>query len=1422
MSVIRELLEKLQNENINDWGELGAFIDRLRDNKAIPNAEFDGNFEEFKAHLSEGIGFLSFHYGVYGVTVEMSKYASAIKQIIPDAELHFIAGNIPPEADSLFPASAKRCQIAGTDGFGEWELFDDFFHHKLQGGSHKYQHLFRKFWEQTLQIVEKLGAYIVRNNIRLLYALNICSNPGNVSLSLASVLLSEYLKIPVISNHHEFYWESGTEQSERRIKGLMRGTRDFYFTNAHLGDFFSLIEMLFPWESRSWFSLNINRNQSSRLIDRGHNPANVAEIDTAVNTKRFSIHTKRRTIKAQLQVEAALKRYGKRVALFTPTQILEKNKVDVRKPQPILVGASHRLKPELSGNNIVLLQPTRITLRKRIEVAFWLVNLLFQNPSFIAKFENNPKLTLTVLVSGSVPIGQVEYFNRLIYEFDNLLQSLPSTFKNRLFLGFLFGEIDTPRFKKQFDDPIGMPALYNIASLVMLPSETEGRGLPLIEATASGTPIFCRRYKPERVYAEVIGEHLNESERLKVLEFDGSNISEKMVNEVVNRIFFPQNYFDETRHNRRVVQKRFSLEALRNDFEAILYRFYLQLGDNGPQMGTAVGLLSQYRSLCSTSPDALKELCDTQNREYVAGYGRLAFLMTDKALASPSFFRTEEQVVKGFIMRFATKVLRDTNVKTALTVENRHRFYNIVDNIFHYYENDPGARHDHALAYLHKHRRKFLYQSFSYQEITGLVNMIFHEVAEVIPPASLRSSPHFFTDWKLSLLQLTNSPKPEIDDRDLLLKRINENVPIGYFPGKYIKYEVDAFILQTIRLRLKLKVEQELTEELLKAKGGKLAPVYLFCLSRPIRNWLTAKTFEEYVQKGNDRELQLLVKHNICQIVKTDQWAVGIHLHQLGDESLQKLLHVKQNKGFIISNGEHAATMTDILDIDRFHIGKASKPFTARMLGIEQGNGFIQFAPAGIRTTVGYPMPIQTARDFHELRQGRLYRDLCRNMGEASVLQILRDEAAKTGAPAKAILQKMKNAYINGKKKNKPSLTIEHFCGMYEDNMPYTGVFARLRTDSRHLEVIAAPQNKPEKLLDFVERYNESHRQKLRIAWNGGYVLEPNILKAVNLPPSATRHKFETLNPLVNRAFDVDKALPTFGSSPTSLFGTPLGLLIADGKLLSPPLLNRPAFMVDKKGRIRIEYVNCSKGIKIHFNKENELRFPAAAYNKPDTVSGLAYYDLMHSIGEVDAADSIVVHLAGCTIIAIHHAQKGEKTPLSAIGLSLCIPRVRFPKNWKVGMVLDLTVNGLEGVVNGMAAGPLLVQNDKPVWQPDAEGWTAHRADFRLAGSPQTGELRSPRIIAGIDEKNNLMALAINGRIRESVGATQEELAVFAIQRGMKTAMAFAAGSYAALYVDGEPVNIPAVASLHDRERQNLDIQPGALYNIFGGWKGRG
>ena len=245
------MMASLREEKINTWFDLGLFIDRF---KATPSsAGFSGSYQDFKTKVNQGgIGFVTFYYAIDGITIELEKYTSALKKILPDVPIYFIGGRIRPEAWNSNDPDVKVHSFPEIQSFDHWDLYEDFFKTKLERGNKEYNALIVKLWKEVLLLTEKIGQCIEHNNIQLLFAVNVCSNPGNVALAIAVVLISEYMGLPVINNCHDYYWEGGNSPADITHKKLKSGPRDFFFTNAHIGEFFSTIEVLFPWSSRSW------------------------------------------------------------------------------------------------------------------------------------------------------------------------------------------------------------------------------------------------------------------------------------------------------------------------------------------------------------------------------------------------------------------------------------------------------------------------------------------------------------------------------------------------------------------------------------------------------------------------------------------------------------------------------------------------------------------------------------------------------------------------------------------------------------------------------------------------------------------------------------------------------------------------------------------------------------------------------------------------------------------------------------------------------------------------------------------------------------------------------------------------------------------------------------------------------------------
>ncbi len=1389
MAKTDSILEELRREKINTWFDLGLFIDRFRERPST--AAFKQNLNDFGKHVETGgIAFMTFYFTIDGITVETEKYAKTFKKIYPDIPIHYIAGEIKPEAHELIPKGAFKKEIKEMDGFDNWPLYNDFFKIKLERGSKEYNALILKFWDEVLVLVEKLGRYIEAHNIALLYPINVCSNPGNVSLALATVFISEYMGIPVLNNNHDFYWEGGNRKVEIKKKGLKKGPRDFFFHNADVGEFFSVIDMVYPWESRSWLNININSLQHRRLVNtKGHNPANSAMIGTAVDTKPEQI-SRRDIIKAFMQMASIFANHKDTITVHKVANHIHSE----RSLLPILLGYDTIKEFDFVHNNIVFLQPTRVISRKTIELNFQLVKQLFTNTDFVKKFEDNRQLKLSILVSGPIPHGQRNYYEHLLEDFKDFLEELAPQFRSRVLLGFFFSEFDKHEFKKRYKKPLDIEQLYEVASLILLPSQTEGRGLPIIEAAACGTPIFCKQYEPRAVYEHVIGYHLDESQRLKVLEFKGSTIPRSLIRKISDHVFYPQNSMEELVHNRIVIQQRYSLEALQRNMEYLIKRLHSQLHaiTNTPNQ-RVVALLKKYKKMVNFENDDLGPILNKKTRHYLPGYGRLAFMIYLKSLIDPSFFRVEEQLIKGRVMRYARMMENDLPDLKNTDLKQIHDYYNAVDDIFHCVEGESPIRHDHSLAYRHRNKKLYSYQLFTYQELTGLVNMIYNDIFKPKKRKDQTLAPQFFSDWELALFQLTNSKFLGIDNRKRLTERLKDNVPKGYFPGRYIKHELEYFVLQPIRAQLKLSLEEELTLDILNTRAKELQKVYIFIHEPRITKWFSSANIKDYLEGEDEPELALLYKEGVIDIVETEQWCEGVHFPQMGPKAIKILRKIKEADGFLITNGEHASMMADIIEIDHFHIGKARRQMTAKIMGIPKDSGFIQFVPAGVRTTLAYPTPIQTSKDFDNALKSELYGELKEKIGEKELLNLISKDAIENGTPINALLLNIKQDLLG--ERLTEVVKSSFVGGVYEDGLPWSGVLAEVNTKEHNWKFAAHIANKqPKNVPGLIKEYKKksNNQNNIELAWNGGYILNPELVGKLGLPET--------------------------------YIGSPLGLLIMNQKVFCPPLFNKPAFIIYKDGTIDIRKVNCTAGFVIKGTKE-ELVFESENYNKHST-SKPCYYDLLHSEEVVKGDGNIVVRIAGNTVKQIIRTTSKEKVPVIPVGILLSIPPKLFSETlFKVGKALKIELfepkkdpYHWKEISYAIEAGPMLIAANELAVNMEAEGWTTANSIKTQAARLDFTDMRGPKIAVGISEKGKLMVLMVNGRIRESVGATHFDMAAILLKYGAYKAMGFDPGGSSTLVVDGKVMNISPYNKKYEEDIYSLPPEPRFVANAVMGW----
>jgi len=1196
------------------------------------------------------------------------------------------------------------------------------------------------------------------------------------------VLISEFLRIPVINNNHDFYWEGGMCISDREKAGNRPGPRDFFFTNSHLGEVFSIVEMLYPWQSRSWLNVNINTGQSEHLVRlNGHNPANVMDIGTAVDTTHYTKSDKRKNINTFIQLEKILSRYEEQLKSYSVEDVFTQELVAEKKPRPVLIGENTTRVDRFIKENIILLQPTRIISRKRIETSFNLLLKLFQEEEIIRRFRKTSHLKMTLIITGPIASGHYGYYKKLVERFRDLLNELDPELKKRVYLALLFGELDRDVFKERYENPAGIAELYNISSLVLLPSKTEGRGLPIIEATACGTPIFCRRYEPEQVYSEVVGEHLGERDRLKVLEFKGKRITDGMVKRIADRIFFPHRYTDEIRHNQRVVYKRYSLDALNENLYQILQRLYQQLRGNEKIQRIVRESLDDYREMVGFSNENLRTLLDTRHRQYLPGYSKLSFMFMLKSLIDPSFFRVEQQRIRGMAYHFSQSIITNDPDSGYVPEKIINRFFNAVETLFEYREGSKKIQHDHSMAYRHRNSYYYPYQDYTFQELTGLINLLYISIVQPTPLNKVDLSPQFFTDWNLALMQLTGSSYLGIDNRRRLIERLRENRPIAYFPGAYIMYELEFFALQSIRSRMKLPLEETITRELLEKEASKLQIVYIFAQEKNLGKQLNKDEITDYIIHGISEELKLLYEFKVIQIIRTKQVCVGIHFPQLGSQALKVLKTIRDQNGCILTNRSNAAMMTDLVDMDRFHIGKVPNEYTAHMMGIPVSSGYIQFVPAGVRSTLSYPSPVQTAKDFDRGMKSDLFKRLVKKLGEEEVFSAIKEDAALHGSPLKHVLNMLDNSEISSR-----PVSYSFLSGTYADGMPYNGAIANLNFKKESWDFMAASTpDRPRTVSQFASAFKKQSGKTAQIAWNGGYILNPELVGKLGLPET--------------------------------YIGSPLGLLITGGTMSSAPLFNKPALLVYKDGHIDIQRVNCSRGLKIRW-KSHEILFDESAYNNTGGGGRRSYHDLLFPEKYIEGDGRTLIRLSGNVVKEVLRTSTNERIPVVPVGLTLALAPEDVPKGVKSGVKLELMVPGMEDVKHAVEAGPLLLERGKCEIDMEIEGWKHINSIRTQAARLDYTEMRGPKIAVGINQKNELTVLTINGRIRESVGATHQDMAEILQKHGMDRAMGFDPGGSSTLVVGNTTLNISPYNSNYEMDAYALPPEPRAVSNAIIGF----
>jgi len=1357
------LKSAIESENINSWFEMDLFLDKIRDTRkpiTLPD-----NFDTFVKSLSKGIAFITFDYGVDGVTIEIEKYTRIFQNLVKNhanesPNIFYIGDSC--NIDLSQKEKVNFHELSGSIGFDYWDGYKEFFFTDLSRGGEKYNKLFKKIWDQTVSTSLELGKFIQDNDIRLLVPVNINSNPGNVALAFSIVLISEFMKIPVLNSNHDFYWEDGIPKTKRK-QNQSPGLRDHFFTNAGIGEVFSLIEMLYPWDSPGWFQCTINETQSKTLIEKfGFNPLNVGQIPTFIDTEKYSpkSHKMKKNILKRLQTlftGSEKKLYSKSIL-----DVIEEFKNPIEFNTPYILGNKSKINIHLDHSNILILQPTRIIRRKRIERTFEFLGTLLKNPQFHKFFITHSQLTITILISGPVATGQGDYYKELVHSFNDFLNNISEKFQNRIFIAFKFGFEINEYMKRNNIKSIDINELFGTATMVTLPSETEGRGLPIIESSSSGVPLIVNRYKPEQVYSDIIGENLDNSLRLKVFEFpkDPEIIPDGFLDLFTDH----ESYVNRKEHNRNVIEKRFSIKVLQKKMENFLHILWSR--SQHPNMQDFQNVKEIYKSHNKITKynKQFNDLVLCDNRKYIPGYTDLEFMIILKSLIDPSYFRMEEKELRGRVMRFAYKIFNRHEKYEKIDKEKKYSYYNQIEALFEYNEGIDDIVIDHSLSYRHRHNLHYNFRKITEFELKGLITEIFRNIIGEIKTKQLPAmSFDLFMKSHFSLSELVENRPLKINDKKRLEKDFHSNKSIAIFHGSHLSLEIRILVINTLKYRFGIKRDKELTQEIINNFDiNKIGKIYLFIRKKSIGSPVYFEKVKQWVHNTDDNELKLLYNAGLFQLIPTEVITPGTHLGQLGSVALKTLLKIKNDNGFLIALGDTNYMMIDKIDIPSYRIGTVKHVLFRNYSQIRRTESYIQWVPAGLSPCLAYPTPIQTPIKFTKILKCSLYKKCCKEFGEDEVLKTLREDANLYNSPIKSVLEGMIQSVDNNSQEiSETFIKAKMLTGIHDDGQPWSG--ARLNVNSPE-----AKKNKyniqfhtmfsskiNDTVLDLVNKYEKQNKKQVYFAWNGGYMLNPELVGKLGLPEE--------------------------------YIGSPLGLVIINGVIKSLPLYNKPALYIDENNQPAIRHANIENGVTISVKGGDFLKFSAEQRNI-ELPKGPGFYDLLYPQSQIYSKGRTIYRFAGNKIIDI--ITNTKKIDILPVGITVSTADNLSLKGWEIGTEVDFQLNEWSNIRHAIEAGPMTVEDGKIAINMEKEGW---KTDFSIATQAARVDythLRGPKIGVGLLESGELITVAINGRIRESVGATHIELAKILIEQGAKTGMGFDPGGSVTLIHKGKQLNI--------------------------------
>jgi exopolysaccharide biosynthesis protein len=325
-------------------------------------------------------------------------------------------------------------------------------------------------------------------------------------------------------------------------------------------------------------------------------------------------------------------------------------------------------------------------------------------------------------------------------------------------------------------------------------------------------------------------------------------------------------------------------------------------------------------------------------------------------------------------------------------------------------------------------------------------------------------------------------------------------------------------------------------------------------------------------------------------------------------------------------------------------------------------------------------------------------------------------------------------------------------------------------------------------------------------------IVIPPSMATVKLPPSLAYEKFRVPTGRGTTAVHVLRVDPTardiqirpvlagdvdFGKETTSVIatryaalaginggyfagsGSPLGMIVIDGKLVSAPLPKRTVFAISRTGQPLIGAFDFSGRVVT----PDQTGLWVSAVNRPPHAGGVAVYTPEYGpltpdlgVAALVRNDVVEAFFNGRTLIP----DNGYVLTANRADAALLTGHLSLGQ--RITLRLQISPN-LE-VLSALGGGPRLVKGGQPS-VPFAWEWFTLRFN----------NTRAPRTAVGITNAGKLLFVTVDGRSRTNTGMTLRELSILMVQLGAMEAMNLDGGGSATMVVGGRIVNDPSDGS---------------------------